>query len=99
MIRKLLCCLMVSTAALAAWAAPNENNDTVIVVTVNPPMHCNNCEKKIKSNIRFVKGVKNIDTNIGKQTVTIKADKKKLDLTSLEKNFEKIGYHIESVNK
>ncbi|MDY3820341.1 MAG: heavy metal-associated domain-containing protein, partial [Bacteroidaceae bacterium] len=25
-------------------------------------MHCANCEKKIKGNIRFVKGVKKIET-------------------------------------
>ena len=27
-----------------------------LVVTTQPQMHCQNCEKKIKSNIRFVKG-------------------------------------------
>lgn len=29
-----------------------------LVVTTQPQMHCENCEKKIKSNIRFVKGTK-----------------------------------------
>ena len=37
----------------ASAAAPKVANDTTIVVKVSPDMHCENCEKKIKGNIRF----------------------------------------------
>lgn len=70
------------------------SNDTIIVVSVNPPMHCVNCEKKIKSNIRFVKGVKKIETDLDKQTVTITADKTKVKTAELDKAFSKIGYRM-----
>ena len=30
-----------------------------VVVTTQPQMHCENCEKKIKGNLRFEKGIKN----------------------------------------
>ena len=42
--------LMLAGNSFAQTAA-----DT-LVVTTQPQMHCENCEKKIKSNIRFVKG-------------------------------------------
>ncbi len=72
-------------------------NDTVMVYTVSPQMHCANCEKKIKQNLRFENGVKSIDTDIENQTVTIVADKRKVDLKNLEKAFKKIGYTCQSM--
>lgn len=42
--------LVVAGTTFAKTAA-----DT-LTVTTQPQMHCQNCEKKIKSNIRFVKG-------------------------------------------
>ena len=36
----------------------------VLTVTTTPEMHCQNCEKKIKENIRFEAGVKKIETNL-----------------------------------
>jgi len=83
--------VLVSITAVAL-PVPKQSNDTIIVLTVAPPMHCANCEKKIKSNIRFEKGVKSIVTDRDKQTVTIKADKSKLNIGSLETAFAKIGY-------
>lgn len=42
--------LVIAGKTFAATSA-----DT-LTVTTQPQMHCANCEKKIKSNIRFVKG-------------------------------------------
>ena len=33
-----------------------------VVLTTAPQMHCENCENRIKSNIRFEKGIKEIVT-------------------------------------
>lgn len=57
-------------------------------------MHCINCEKKIKSNIRFVKGTKNIDTSVDDQKVTIVYDSKKAKYADYVAAFKKIGYEI-----
>ncbi len=45
--------------------------------TTTPQMHCAACENKIKSNHRFEKGIKSIETSVPNQTVTVKynADK------------------------
>lgn len=65
-----------------------------LVVTTQPQMHCQNCEKKIKSNIRFVKGTKDIDTSVDEQKVTIVYDSKKADYDDFVAAFRKIGYEI-----
>ena len=59
--------MLTATAALA-------KDIKTVVLTTNPEMHCNNCEKKIKSNLRFEKGVKVIETDLRTKTVTIKYD-------------------------
>ncbi len=48
-----------------------------VVFTTTPQMHCVACENKIKNNLRFEKGIKNIETSVPNQTVTVKynADK------------------------
>ena len=68
-----------------------------VVVTTTPQMHCENCEKKIKGNLRFEKGVKRIETNIPNQTVTIQYDADKTDVAKQLKGFEKFGYTARTV--
>lgn len=69
------------------------NADTLIVTT-QPQMHCANCEKKIKSNIRFVKGTKKIETSVDDQKVTIVYDARKANYDDFVEAFKKIGYEI-----
>ena len=52
-----------------------------VVLNTTPEMHCSGCENRIKSNIRFEKGIKNIETNLENKTVTIEYD---ADKTSVE---------------
>lgn len=63
-----------------------------VVVTTQPRMHCENCEKKIKGNLRFEKGVKKIETNIGKQQVIITYDAEKTNPETIVESFGKFGY-------
>lgn len=65
-----------------------------LVVTTQPQMHCENCEKKIKSNIRFVKGTKKIETSVDDQKVTIIYDARKAKYDDFVEAFKKIGYEI-----
>ena len=62
------------------------------VFTTSPQMHCENCENKIKGNLRFEKGVKKIVTDIDSQTVTVTYDADKISVDRLMKGFSKFGY-------
>ena len=63
-----------------------------VVFKTTPEMHCNNCETKIKNNLRFEKGVKEIVTDLGDKTVTVKYDADKTTVEALIKGFAKIMY-------
>lgn len=63
----------------------------VVVFTPNPKMTCKNCEKKVKDNVRFVKGTKTIETNVPNNTVTITYDADKATIKDFEEAFKKIG--------
>ena len=52
-------------------------------------------ENKIKKNIRFVKGVKEIKTSVPDQKVTIIYQKDKSTYEDFVKAFSKIGYKID----
>jgi copper chaperone CopZ len=91
--------LFTVLAAVALAANLSAKDVKTLVVTTNPEMHCHNCENKIKSNIRFEKGVKKIDTSIEKQTVTIEYDADKTTPDKLIKAFDKFGYSAKEVKK
>ena len=70
-----------------------------IVVTTNPEMHCESCEKKIKGNLRFEKGVKNIITDLKTKTVIIEYDADKTNVQNIIKGFKKIKYEATELKK
>ena len=74
-----------------------QTKSDTLVVTPTPMMHCEGCENKIKSNIRFVKGTKKIETSVPKQTVTIIYDGRKTTFNDFVAAFKKIGYSIREV--
>ena len=71
----------------------------VVVFTTTPQMHCNSCETKIKSNMRFEKGVKKVETNIEKQEVTITYDPSKNTVEGLKAGMKKIGYDTKVIRE
>ena len=92
----LLSGMFLSFALCGMGAEKNEkvSNLDTLVVTTQPVMHCMKCENKIKSNVRFVKGTKSIETSVPNQTVTIVYDTKKASVSDYEKEFGRIGYEI-----
>lgn len=78
------------TLALASATMSAEKATTVYDVS----MTCNNCEKRIKENIRFEKGVKDIVTDLKSKTVTVTYDNKKTDADAVGKSIEKLGYRV-----
>lgn len=81
----LFAAMMITVAMVAADYA-------TVKFAVNPQMTCQNCENKIKSNIRYEKGVKQIETSLADQLVTIKYDAAKTNPEKIIKAFKKIGY-------
>ncbi len=63
-----------------------------VVVTTQPQMHCESCEKKITGNLRFEKGVKQIECDIEGQRVTITYDADKTNSDAIIQSFGKFGY-------
>ena len=70
-----------------------------VVVTTQPQMHCESCEKKIQGNLRFEKGVKQIECNIDEQRVTITYDADKTKPETIIQSFEKFGYKATEVKQ
>ncbi len=83
--------IFLSMLLISTLAATAKNIQTV-VFTTNPVMHCENCENKIKGNLRFEKGVKTIATDVTAQRVTVTYDADKTSPAKLQQAFEKFGY-------
>ena len=83
--------------ALALTLACQAKDIKTVVLTTNPQMHCANCEKKIKENIRFEKGIKSIKTNLDDKTVTIEYDADKTTVPAIIEGFKKIKYEAKEV--
>lgn len=92
--KKTLFTLMLAFVAIVGQA----KDVKTVVFTTNPQMHCENCENKIKGNLKFESGVKEITTNVEKQTVTVKYDADKTSESKLTAAFNKIGYEATKVN-
>ena len=60
--------------------------------TFNVAMSCENCERKIKENIRFEKGVTAIKTDLKTQTVKITYKSDKTNRENLAVALTKLGY-------
>lgn len=85
--KKLLVAALLALSCTGAFA----DNLQTLVYNVAPKMTCQNCENKIKKNIRFVKGTKTIETNLKENTVTIVYDADKAKPSDYVAAFKKIG--------
>lgn len=81
-----------SYAAGAESVVAQAQKKAVKTVIFNVGMHCQNCVKKVKENISFEKGVKALEVNLEKKTVTITYDPAKTNEATLKKAVEKLGY-------
>lgn len=84
--------VVVLACALAMFA-----KDFKSAVFSVPQMVCENCEAKVLKNIRFEKGVKEIKTNVEKQTVTIVYDADKTNPKKLTEGFAKFKYEVTEI--
>ena len=80
---------------VSAQEKKRKGKEEQVVFSVN--MHCENCEKRIKKNIPYEKGVNDLTTDLKKQLVTIKYKTGKTDKDKLKKAIENLGYTCEEV--
>lgn len=73
--------------------------DIRVVVFKVPQMYCENCERKVKDNIRFEKGVKDLSTDLKDKTVSITYDADKTSVDKLKAGFKKFDYKAEFVKE
>jgi len=76
---------------------PADKNVSEVVFATN--MHCENCVKKIKENISFVKGVKGLEVSLKAQTIKIKYDNRKTNEKALADAIKKLGYKAEKMGE
>ena len=84
--------------ALLSVAAVMAKDIRVVVFKVTQ-MHCENCEKKVKDNMRFEKGLKDVSTVVKDRTVTITYDAEKTNVKNLQAGFKKFNYEAEFVKE
>lgn len=83
--------LIIAIVCMAVPASASNNTETA-VFTLTPQMTCQNCENKIKTNLRHEKGVKEIKTNLQTQTVTVTFNPAETDKDKIAAALKKIGY-------
>ena len=89
--------LILFTVMLLTMVMAGAKDIKTVVLTTDPQMHCEGCEKRIKENIRFEKGIKKIVTDVEHQTVTITYDADKTTVENIIKGFEKINYNAREI--
>lgn len=92
--KKAIIFMMLALGAMTAGA-----KTVTSYFTVTPGMSCQNCEKKIKNNLRFEKGVKDITTSLKDQVVTVTFDDEKTSESKIIGAFKKIGYTAKVTEK
>lgn len=95
--KKLLTLVVIVVACLAlgasvAYAKDNKKKTESIEYSLSPAPHCQNCVNKIQSNLRFEKGVKEVNVDLEKKTVTIAFLPKDTNSEKLAEALKKIGY-------
>lgn len=90
----LISIMLLCTAFIADGAKPKKAQKTVVYVT---SLDCENCAKKIRENISFEKGVKDLSVSVPERTVEVKFDESKTDTLKLRKALNKLGYEAKVV--
>lgn len=80
---------MLAFILSAGWCVAKDLRTVVFKVE---KLACENCEKKVKKNIRFEKGVKTIKTYLKNKLVAITYDAEKTNVETIQAGFRKFDY-------
>ncbi|MDO4970632.1 MAG: heavy-metal-associated domain-containing protein [Bacteroidales bacterium] len=86
--KKLFLIAMITLVSVVASA----KDIKTVYLTTDPVMHCNSCEVRIKENLKYVKGIKSIKTDVATQTVTVTYDADKTTVQKIKDSLKKIQY-------
>jgi len=89
----------VSAVSAQEKKAEKKPKEKVEQVVFSVSMDCHNCEMKVKKNIPYEKGVKDLTTDLSKKLVTITYQADKTDKAKLKKAIEKLGFTCEEAKK
>ena len=93
--KRMLTALVITLLSVTAVMA----KDIRTAVFKVSQMHCENCERKVKNNIKFEKGVKEFSTDLKTRTVSITYDADKTNVEKLKAGFKKFNYEPEFVEE
>ncbi len=91
---KQLLLVMLMSIMTISFAQDQQKKKKFETVTFSCNMHCVSCEKKIEHNISFEKGVRDVQADVTKHTVTVQYRPNKNDKESIKKAIEKLGYKV-----
>lgn len=86
--------MMTFLGAGNAMAKDDTKKVETVEYSLTPAPHCQNCVNKIKGNLRFEKGVKNIEVDLEKKSVRISFSPKATSEEKLKEALKKIGYTV-----
>ncbi|MBR1838682.1 MAG: heavy-metal-associated domain-containing protein [Bacteroidaceae bacterium] len=92
--KKISMLLMALFIGLAAYAEDIKE----VVLTTTPQMHCASCETRIKNALKFERGMVRIQTNVEKQTVTVRYDAERVALPRILQLLKEAGYEAKVVD-
>ena len=92
--------LIISILALvcSANAAKPRTKASVHKVVYVTTLDCENCAKKIRENVSFEKGVKDLKVDVPTKQVAVAFDSAKTDTLALRKAINKLGYKAKVVS-
>lgn len=95
--KKLLVLVLMTMFAVNTFA--EEKKKKVSEVTYKVEIDCQSCVNKIKKNIPFEKGVKDLKVDFEGQTVTVQYREDKTNKGNLKAAFEKLEFKAEELKK
>ena len=91
--------MAMPAVSMAADQSSKKKKAELKEVTFVADFDCENCAKKIRENVSFEKGVKDLKVTTETKTVTVKYDAAKTSEETLKNSIEKLGYPVTEVKK
>lgn len=85
----------MTAMTLAVYAKDNKTTKVdTLVYTPTPVLTCTACENKVKGQLRFIKGTKNVSASHKTQQITIVYDPQKARPVDYEEVLRKLHYTV-----
>ena len=89
--------MALPTISMADNKPAKKSKGEIKEVTFVVDFDCENCAKKIRENVSFEKGVKDLKVTLENKTVALKYDAAKTSEETLKTSIEKLGYPVKGV--